>query len=156
MFVPTGLAGVKRIYGDFKFIEMSGGNVDVEDSWEAENLVLLRNVCGTKLNIRLHRLVAPEFEAALAEARKVCPSYKIRMLGGYCSRHKMHDPKRELSIHSWGAAFDVNWDTNGVGLKAPRDLPELFVKAFTERGWNWGGNWKLPKDWMHFQLANGI
>ena len=79
----------------------------------------------------------------------------MRQLGGFCARHKMHDVKRALSIHSWGAAFDVNWDTNGVGARATSDLPKDFVAAFTEQGWNWGGNWKSPKDFMHFQYATG-
>jgi hypothetical protein len=78
------------------------------------------------------------------------------MLGGFVPRHKMHDPARGLSIHSWGAAFDVNWDTNQVGRNAPTDLPAEWVAAFTDRGWDWGGSWRSTKDWMHFQYATGV
>lgn len=151
---PKTLAEVKETYGDFKFTELSKGQVDIDDTWERDNLVTLRNVCGTGLNIRLHRLVAPLFEEALAAAMKACPDYKVRMLGGFSARHKMHDPKRGLSLHSWGCAFDINWDKNPVGGKK-YDLPEAFVAEFEKRGWNWGGRWRGTKDWMHFQYAAG-
>lgn len=161
--VPVGLQQVKKAFGDFKFTELSGGNVDIDDTWEADNLIMLRNVCGTGLNIQLHRLVAPEFELALGEAIKACPKYKIRMLGGFCARHQMHNPKNPLSLHSWGIAFDVNWDRNLVvsasaSIKekaAGCDLPKEFVDAFRKRGWDWGGDWKSVKDYMHFQFAKG-
>jgi hypothetical protein len=26
-----------------------------------------------------------------------------------------------------------------------------IVKAFKERGWTWGGDWKSLKDYQHFQ-----
>lgn len=163
VLVPVGLQQVKHTFGDFKFSELSGGNVDIDDTWEADNLVMLRNVCGTGLSIQLHRLVAPEFELALQEAIKTAPQYKIRMLGGFCPRHQMHNPKNPLSLHSWGIAFDVNWDKNLVvsakatikEKSAGCDLPKEFVDAFRKRGWDWGGDWKSVKDYMHFQFAKG-
>ncbi len=30
------------------------------------------------------------------------------------------------------------------------DLPEWFVKAWTDAGWCWGGDWQTIKDPMHF------
>lgn len=152
---PNGMAAVRKRYGAFRYIELSKGNVKIDGSWEQDNLVILRNVAGTGRAIQLHRLVAPLFEVCLARAVKRCPKYKVRMLGGFCARHKMNDPKRELSIHSWGAAFDVNWDTNGVGKGAKCDLLKEWVAAFTEQGWEWGGTWRPEADFMHFQYATG-
>lgn len=163
LIVPKGLAGVKATFGDFEFHELSGGNVDIDDVWEKDNLIILKNVAGSGLKIQLHKLVAPEFELALKEAMAAAPQYKVRMLGGHCGRHQMHNPKNPLSIHSWGAAFDINWDKNlVVAAKAPLsvksagcDLPKEFVDAFKKRGWEWGGDWKSVKDYMHFQYATG-
>ena len=153
--IPHGMKAVRAQFGNFNFTELSGANVDVDDTWEADNLVMLRNVAGTGLNVRLHRLVAPEFEAALKEIVAACPKYKIRMLGGYCPRHKMHDVKRELSTHSWGIAFDLNWDKNPVAATLITDFPPELIAILKRRGWNWGGDWKGTKDSMHWQWATG-
>jgi len=153
---PNGFAQLKKVYGDFTFKELSKGEVDINDSWEKENLVVLRNVCGTLLSIQLHHRVVPIFEYCLNEALRRCPKYKIRMLGGHSARHMMHDPSKPLSTHSWGCAFDVNWDKNPVSSKLITDLPPEWVAAFTEQGWNWGGSWKSTKDAMHFQYATGL
>ena len=153
---PSGVAGLNKVYGSFKWVELSGGNVDIDDVWERDNLVTLRDVCKTGHNVRIHRLVAPVFESCLAEAIKRCPKYRIRLLGSFSPRHQRHDPKLPLSIHSWGAAFDVNWDKNPMGSKLVTDLPPEWVAAFTEQGWEWGGAWRSLKDAMHFQYAKNV
>jgi hypothetical protein len=58
---------------------------------------------------------------------------------------------KQMSLHSWGIAIDVNAFENGLG-REPKLSPE-FVKCFTDAGFDWGGNWKSRKDGMHFQLA---
>jgi len=153
---PRGLEEVKKIYGDFAFTELSGGNVLPLGSWAHDNLVVEHNICGTGLSIQLHKKVMPIFEVCLAEAIKRVPNYKIRILGGYCARHMQHNVKMPLSVHSWGAAFDVNWDKNPMGDTLITDLPLDWRLAFTEQGWNWGGSWKSPIDAMHWQLATGL
>ena len=154
---PHGFDALKARYGDFKYTELSKGEVDIDDTWERDNLVVLRNVCGTGLKIQLHRLVAPIFEVCLEEAIKRVPSYKVRMLGGHSARHMMHDVKKPLSTHSWGCAFDVNWPENPVAKTLITDIPPDWRSAFTEQGWNWGGNWKGGVvDSMHFQYATGL
>lgn len=153
---PHGWKQVKEVYGDFKFIELSKGNVDIDDTWERDNLVTLRDVLKTGHTVRIHRLVAPVFEQCLSEAIKRCPKYRVRLLGSFSPRHQRHDPKLPLSLHSWGCAFDINWDKNPMGSKLVTDLPPEFVAAFTEQGWEWGGGWKSIKDAMHFQFATGV
>jgi hypothetical protein len=153
--LPNGIKEVKKTFGDFKYTELAKGAVDIDDTWEKDNIVMLRNVCKTGCNIQLHRLIAPLFEHCLAEAMKAAPKYKVRMLGGHVPRHKMHDPKRDLSTHTWGIAFDINWDKNPVSSKLITDLPDEFVAAFTGQGWDWGGKWRGTKDSMHFQYAVG-
>ena len=82
-----------------------------------------------------------------------------------------------LSLHSYGAAVDVNPVQNPVLRRDPitgetrirpdegRDFldrqdrhPGLFregeapLAAFLEAGWQWGGHWEEPKDYHHFYL----
>lgn len=58
---------------------------------------------------------------------------------------------RTMSLHSWAIAVDVNAFENGLNQK-PK-LSKGFVKCFTDAGFDWGGNWKVPVDGMHFQLS---
>ena len=157
MNVPNGMAEVKAMFGDNKVVELSKGNCKGDPTWEHENLIVLRNVCGTGQSIQLHHAVSTIFQACLASARARCPSYTVRMLGGYCARHQRNQANLPLSIHSYGAAFDLNWDTNPMTTSSlVTDIPPEFIAAFVEQGWEWGGGWHSVFDSMHFQWAHGV
>ena len=71
-----------------------------------------------------------------------------------------------LSNHAYGRAIDVNPGINQY-VKGSTVLPpgatydpsrpgtitegDPIVKAFLDRGWEWGGHWKSPKDYQHFE-----
>ncbi|OBB12783.1 hypothetical protein A5662_07600 [Mycobacteriaceae bacterium 1482268.1] len=75
------------------------------------------------------------------------------------------------SFHAFGRAIDVNPlinpyidskghiepATGGPYLDRGRTDPgmlhdgDLAVLAFTDRGWRWGGDWRTPKDYQHFE-----
>ena len=75
------------------------------------------------------------------------------------------------SLHAYGRAIDVNplinpfIDSNGDlqpktaahYLDRSRTDPGMLhdgdpaVLVFTDRGWRWGGNWRTPKDYQHFE-----
>jgi hypothetical protein len=82
--------------------------------------------------------------------------------------------KRELSVHSFGRAIDINpvqnpYETasglilppNGAAFSRKRGrLPSVpgvitldgpVVRAFESRGWTWGGRWSDPVDSQHFE-----
>jgi hypothetical protein len=79
-----------------------------------------------------------------------------------------------FSAHAYGLAIDVNSFTNPY-RKGALVLPELAsaytdrtwvrpgmfvrgsaeVRAFTSRGWTWGGTYTSLKDWMHFSVTGG-
>lgn len=55
------------------------------------------------------------------------------------------------SIHSWALAVDINAAWNQLGKKPT--FSAGFVKCFTDAGFDWGGDWAMPRtDGMHFQL----
>ena len=77
-----------------------------------------------------------------------------------------------LSNHALGRALDINTKFNpyhncAKGIVAPavgdkfldrsRNVPGMIhdgdavVKAFESRGWEWGGRWRDPIDYQHFQ-----
>lgn len=77
---------------------------------------------------------------------------------------------RRLSRHAFGMAIDINpvqnpyirggtvWPAAGRYYMDREDIrPGMIVRgdivytAFTSRGWTWGGNWRLPRDYHHFE-----
>lgn len=77
----------------------------------------------------------------------------------------------DWSLHAYGRAVDVNPLVNpyidrsgdlepataGQYLDRRRTDPGILhagdaaVRAFTDRGWTWGGNWHNPIDYQHFE-----
>jgi hypothetical protein len=72
----------------------------------------------------------------------------------------------ELSNHAYGRAVDINTFLNPY-IKGSIVLPHgaiydpkvqgtftadsLIVREFLRLGWSWGGNWKSPIDYQHFE-----
>ena len=78
---------------------------------------------------------------------------------------------RRWSKHSFGKAVDINPTINHyvkgrivsppsgrAYLKRDPTVKGLITKsdavynAFTSKGWKWGGDWHIPKDYQHFEL----
>lgn len=59
------------------------------------------------------------------------------------------------SAHAYGLAIDLNAADNGLGNTKGGiyDYPVTFVKAFTDQGFDWGGNFHSRKDPMHFSYC---
>lgn len=67
-----------------------------------------------------------------------------------------------MSIHSFGCAIDINpgdYDNDlyvgyGQDLRDksnPYCIPDEVIEIFAKYGWNWGGNFSICSDTMHFQ-----
>lgn len=87
----------------------------------------------------------------------------------FCSRPITGTTNR-FSLHSYGIAIDINPKINPY-VKGEVVLPEsgraylnrdqsvqgiinmdsCCYKIFKSKGWVWGGNWKSPKDYQHFE-----
>jgi len=84
----------------------------------------------------------------------------------------MTENPRRLSTHSYGIAIDINPKQNPfVPQKSKSAKTKAFAdrgawhrgmivqgdatyQAFIQRGWSWGGDWRNPKDYQHFELHN--
>lgn len=81
---------------------------------------------------------------------------KARMhLFGGCYNFRLMRGAAAMSIHSWGAAIDIDPVTNyfGRAYNASQGMMPLeVIKMFQAEGWVWGGMWSKP-DPMHFQAA---
>ena len=79
----------------------------------------------------------------------------------------------DWSLHAYGRAIDVNPLVNpyidssgdlqpataGRYLDRTLEYPAMLkagdpaVRAFTDRGWRWGGAWRNPLDYQHFEIG---
>ena len=78
---------------------------------------------------------------------------------------------RSWSLHAFGRAVDLNPLLNpfidGRGAFQPNNAApyldrrrtdpgilhggDAAVRVFADRGWRWGGDWRTPKDYQHFE-----
>lgn len=148
--VPNGLKEINKTFGVVKFDEAGGGNVVIINDWQSENIESIDlPVVGRQM---IHYRLRTIFEAIFKELIDKGLDKDIHQFGTFCPRHKMHDPKRGLSTHSWGIACDINWATNAPGTVG--DLDHRIVAVFERYGFDWGGRWEYP-DSMHFQYCKG-
>ncbi|MQA99414.1 MAG: hypothetical protein GEU78_03850 [Actinobacteria bacterium] len=146
---PNGTAQGGLI-GRMNFEILDDGFVKPDPNWVAANIVtadvpiLGRVLC--------HRLMVPQMASALAEIERAGLADLIDSndYGGcYVPRFISRDPKRALSMHAFGLAFDINVQTNLYGSEG--QLDRRVVEVLQSWGFEWGGDWD-PPDPMHFEL----
>lgn len=159
--VPNGLHELEAQFGKLEYYDTGGGaslvdgvpvwsSINITNGWARENIVKVNlPVVGDAL---VHKKMKPIFEAVFKNIKDRGLDDEVRMFGCWSTRHKMHNPDRDLSTHSWGISCDINWDTNGVGKVG--DLDPSIVDAFERFGFQWGGRWSFRDD-MHFQYCTG-
>lgn len=142
---------VARAVGSFSYRYFDDGTVQPQASWVAENIrteevpILGKVTC--------HRVMLPQLRAALTEIVQRGLSEKIdpEAYGGcYVPRFIGRDPRRGLSLHTWGIALDVNVAGNQRGTAG--EIDRTVVAIFKSWGFAWGGDWQWT-DPMHFELA---
>lgn len=112
----------------------------------------LTNVDFLGTSVQAHDLVSPCLQAVAADWKSQNINYKVRMMGCYrASDGGGTGHIGDASYHVYGAACDINWDTNPYG-GAAHDMPPEVVKIFRDHGFLWGGDYQsATKDWMHFE-----
>jgi len=105
-------------------------------------------------SLLLHRRMQPalaEVEARLAAEAAQGRIYSIidRYTFGYTARTV--GGSYRVSQHSYGNAIDINSRYNPYRTGSLRtNMPSWFVKAWSDSGFCWGGNWISVKDAMHY------
>jgi hypothetical protein len=170
--LPTGVplhamaqtqAQLESVFGKFTYTEGSGGDINIDQAWVAANIVSVDIPQLHKFTknkpIECHRLVAAPLQAAFADIEaKGLLGLILTYDGLWVPRHKGHDPSRGISLHSWGAAIDINADFNPYGgPPAPlgaKGSTVALIPSFEAQGFAWGGYFHAPyQDGMHYELA---
>jgi hypothetical protein len=109
--------------------------------------------------VNANPLIAQCLSAVSEEIQASGISYQINSVG--CYRFDSDNGTTNIglkSYHTYGVACDINPDTNPFvesGQPSAHDMPQSIVDAFNHHGFTWGGNWRQPKDYMHFEF-NGL
>ena len=106
--------------------------------------------------VRVHELALPAFELVnqnLAAEYARGNYYPVTSAWGWAYRAVTGESNR-TSFHAFGTAVDINPAQNPYNNDDPpvlvTDMPPWYVKAWTDAGFCWGGDWVSIKDAMHF------
>jgi D-alanyl-D-alanine carboxypeptidase len=148
-------------------------------AWEAANIVRITppfkmTYAGQPVKtIRVHKACAASLlrvlNNLLVAAKKENPvnpqvvldHWGVSIFGGVVMYRLMRGGD-QLSIHSYGAAIDLDPARNALHDQTPRfaEFPQV-LKAFADEGWRWGGDWngngssadERRADGMHWQAT---
>lgn len=157
---------VRVKYYDFDGKEHTDGELIVNKKLADEVLKIFRELYLDKYAFTSIKLVddyGQPGDDALSMAANNTSAFNYRDVAG----------TKTLSMHSYGAAIDVNprinpyvkangsiVPTNGKEYAdRTKDFPgkidhnDLGYKVFKKYGWSWGGDWKTSKDYQHFSKS---
>lgn len=156
------LSNVNGSFGQFYYRDTSGGRIEIDPRWIAENIVTIK-LPGINRYVQVHKDAKDNFIQAftyIQNGTATINGEEVPLLslvktmdGTFVSRHVNWNPSQGLSNHSWGTAIDINaadhfryinsnWEPND-----PNYI--LWVKAFKPAGFSWGNSYS---DSMHYEL----
>jgi hypothetical protein len=156
------LSKVNGSFGQFRYRNLSGGRIEVDPQWVAENIVTI-TLPGLNQKVQVHKNAADNFITAfnyIKNGTAVVNGKEVPLLsliktmdGTYVTRHVNWDASRGLSNHSWGTAIDINANGHFGYVDPEKDVNDpnliLWKKAFEPAGFSWGNRYS---DSMHFEL----
>lgn len=158
------LSKVNGSYGQFYYRDLSGGRIEIDPLWIADNIVTV-TLPGLNQRVQVNKKAAEKFiqafnyiknGTAIVNGRQVSLLSLIKTMDGtFVTRHVNWNPLKGLSNHSWGTAIDINADSHFCYVdpdSEPYD-PNLILweKAFQPAGFSWGNTYG---DSMHFELLD--
>lgn len=146
---------------------MSGNTTRMQQAWSADLCGRMPSMKfifwdGTAVTINAHAYWA------FVALDRILDKYSYRPRAGVtgCSNCRQITGGTTWSLHAYGIAVDINWDTNpyqlfafwmhyGVKTDMPARMVDEIKMIMTNSGvfvWGWGGDYTNNKDTMHFEL----
>lgn len=162
MNIPNGLTEIRKVYGD----PDRDRDFTVDADFVQENLVKTRLPFPLRLswdhslrsyNVYGHKLVTPLICKFFEEVTKYYGGYEeLRIqdldIWGGCYQFRAKRGGKDLSVHSWGIAFDYLDHLGPYGRLSV--IPDPIIVIGEKLGFENGRDWNTP-DGMHFQLCRG-
>ena len=106
-----------------------------------------------KQNICVHKHFKALLEQAFLELQNLELFSEIKTFDGGHKLRVLRGSRGVLSLHSWGAAIDMNAKQNPLGSFGT--WSEGFISVMEKYSVNCGQSWNGRKDPMHFAMADG-
>lgn len=163
---PLSLAERQNVFGKFAFTAAPTASnpeaINITDGWGNNNIVTvvipqLVGVSGaTKTGgVQLHKAIAPQVVKMFQAWEDAGHKGLILSWGGSWVPRFIRGSRTSLSNHSWGTAFDMNMQWNGLGvvpaLKGTKGSVRELVEIAYAHGMYWGGWFPSRADGMHFE-----
>ena len=105
---------------------------------------------GKVISVTSHVAIADKLHAVFAD---LIAAGRIDLIQSYDGCYVLRQIRgvAKPSLHSWGLAIDVNAAEFPLGSLKQQD--PVLIEAFSNHGFFWGGDFRLRKDPMHFQLT---
>jgi len=161
------LSKVNGSFGQFRYRDLSGGRIEVDPQWIANNIVTI-TLPGLNQRVQVNKGAADNFikaftliqnGTAVVNGRQVTLLSLIKTMDGtFVTRHvNWGGPTTGLSNHSWGTAIDINASNHYVGLRIDANSTTdpnaiLWREAFQPAGFSWGNRYNVGPDSMHYEL----
>ena len=141
---------VKRRFGEWSGRPGSSTDIEVDPTWVQEHIVTVTiPVLG---RVACNERLIPQLRGAMRDLVAQGLESTIHSFDGcFVGRFDPSSLSGAISLNAWGAAIDVNADTNRTGSPPVQD-PGL-VAVMEAWGFGWGGDLIIP-DGMHFSFLS--
>jgi hypothetical protein len=163
--VPDGFDEVIALYGDPRPLIGPDGGLDAHADVEWQRRILGRGTlpfpipidprdpAKVKTTFYAHRRLVNVFQTVFEEIARLGLRKALHSWGGIYNFRPIRGTTQRLSLHAFGAAVDLNSETNRLGDAG--DMDPAVVEISTHFGFVWGGDFRSRPDPMHFQYATG-
>ena len=155
----------REIFGEFRYEPVTDDKDDIRilGGWSEKNITAvtipqLKDVKGAPKSGRIwvHKQIADQVQDLFAAWDDVDLLDLILSWHGSFVPRFVRGSRTTLSNHSWGTAFDINYDWNRLGvlpaLRGEKGSVRELVPIAHQHGFYWGGHFSR-RDGMHFEVA---
>jgi hypothetical protein len=149
-----------NVFGKFRYKAIGNGDIQILDNWAQQNIVTvdipqLTAIKGSP-KVSFHRLAADQLKKLWSDWEKAGLLHLVLTWQGSFVPRFVRGSSSVLSNHSFGSAFDINYEWNQLSivpaLVGRKGSVRELVPIAHENGFYWGGHFSRL-DGMHFEIA---
>ena len=124
-----------------------------EQKWMSTWEVQAEHAWFPKRRLYLHKHLRPLLDTAFRVLGARNLQAEIKTFDSCFNIRNVRGSRNVLSVHSWGAAIDLNAKENPLASQGA--WSRQFIDVMTEAGIYCGQSWQGRKDPMHFAMVDG-